>query len=247
MAVITTSGLVSDIRGSIAGNTFQRSAGGLTVRKKPMPVGRGSNQQLAQRSIIAQLNFLWNNLSDADRQVWSSFAIFNNGASKTNRQRSTANNGKTQFFAVNSWLLIYGKPYIPTPTIVTPPAQPVPCPPFYNISANLGVSSYDLDTTREILVVQVSLPQSPSTVTANTGFRTLVYTMVDGTIQDWSAAYLSTFGVPLTFGKRYWIQLIVVDFVSGAISPKGKHLVLYDIPPSGGIGSMIIGSTFFVS
>jgi len=246
MAIVTLSGLVSHIKGSIAGSTFQRSASGLTMRKKPIPVGRGTNAQINQRNIIAQLNFAWNNLTNAQRLSWASFSNYTNGIGKTNRQNNSANTGKTQFIAVNSWLLIYGKGVIFSPTIGPPLLQSVPCPPYYTISSNLGTTSASLDTTQEILVVQVSLPQSVGTNTNNTGFRTLVYTMVDGTTQDWSAAYLATFGVPLTIGSRYWIQLQVVNFITGAISPKAKALVLYATPTPLGIGSGAIGSSLIV-
>ncbi len=247
MAIIQLSGLVSNIRGSVAGSTFQNSAGGLTMRKKPVPVGRGTNAQQAQRNIIAQLNFLWNSMTVAQRQQWSSFAIFTNGVGKTNRQRSSANTGKTQFMAVNSWLLIYSKFPVLSPTIITPNQQAIPCPPFFDQSDNLGKTTYDLDTATEILVTQVSLPQSVGTNTNNTGFRTLVYTQIDGTTQDWSAAYLAQFGINLELGRRYWIQLSVVNYITGAISPKAKALVLYTATPSLGIGLMVIGSTFIVA
>lgn len=246
MAQVQLSGLVSHIKGSIAGTTFQSSASGLTMRKKPIPVGRGTNQQFAQRNIVAQLAYTWENMTDAQRALWASFANFSNGVGKTNKANKSANTGKTQFTAVNSWLLQYGKSIITNPTINLPPAQPIPCPPFYTVSLDLGKSTYSLDTTQEILVTQVSLPQSAGTNTTNTGFRTLVYPQVDGTTQNWSTAYFNTFGVNLTIGKKYWIQLSVVNFITGTISPKGKMLVLYDTPPGLGIGTMIVGSTFIV-
>jgi hypothetical protein len=61
MAIIQLGALVSDIRWSIAGNTFQRSASGLTCRKKPIQRKSGSNSQqirgvntqiVAERSIL---------------------------------------------------------------------------------------------------------------------------------------------------------------------------------------------------
>ena len=246
MATVVLSALVSHIKGSLGGSTFQRSASGLTMRNKPIPVGRGTNAQFAQRNIIAQLNYAWNNLNDTVRAAWSSYAVYANGSGKTNKQNNSANTGKTQFFAVNSWLLIYGKALISVPTFTTPVSQSVPCPPFFSKSSNLGTTTGSLDTSHQLLVVQVSLPQSASTISANTGFRTLVFDQVNGTTQDWSSAYLSTFGVPLTLGKKYWIQLLVVDFITGAISPKARALVLYTAVTPLGIGSAAIGSTLII-
>ncbi len=246
MAIIVTSGLVSHIRGSVAGSTFQRSASGLTMRKKPLPVGRGTNSQLNQRNIVAQLNVAWNQLNDGERLQWSSFSNYTNGIGKTNKQNQSANTGKTQFVAVNSWLLLYGKPLLQVPTLV-PPESPIS--PYYSASyesGDLGQTVGELDTTSQILVVQISLPQSVGTVTNNTGFRTLVYSMVDGDLQNWEAEYQATYGVPLTYNKKYWVQTFVVNFITGAISAKSKALILLTMPMASGIGSMIIEDTFIV-
>ncbi len=246
MAIIQTSALVSDIKGSVNGSTFQRSAAGLTLRNKPISVGRGTNSQHNVRGINAQLNFYWTNLTDAQRNVWSSYAVFCNGAAKTNNQKSSANTGKTQFFAVNFWVLQYGKPYIVTPTFTTPEQAVIICPPLFTESDNLENYIGNLDTTQQILVTRVSLPQSLSTNTANTGFRTLVYPQVDGDQQSWFNQYEQVYGIRPVPNKKYWISLQVVNFVTGAISPESKQLVLYIAPPAAGIGFMEIESTFIV-
>ena len=247
MALVTLSGIVSHISGSIGGNTFQRSAAGLVMRKKPKSVGRGSNQQFNQRGVISRMNFLWNELTDVQRKQWSSFAVYTNGVNRTNNQKTTGNNGKTQFFAVNSWLYLYGKTPLTVPTFV----PPLSINPSYIVNGNesndLGKTVFDLDTTSQVLITQVSLPQSKTTVTANTGFRTLVYNQVDGSTQDWAAAYEDTFGIPLTKGFKYWVSYRVVDYITGAISAESKALILYTDITSPGIGSMIIGSTFIVT
>lgn len=246
MALVQTSGLIGSIKGSIGGNTFQRSASGTIIRKKPFSAGNNTNAQAQQRAIVSRLNFLWDNLSDSDRQQWASYAVFANGANKTNRANNFSNTGKTQFFAVNSWLLIYGKNYLMRPGFAPALNIPLPCPPYYSYSNDLGHTSYDLDTTQEILVTRVSLAQGNTVRTSNTGYRTLVYSQIDGFTQDWESAYIQTFGVSLTLYKKYWISLQVVNFITGAISPISEQLVLYTDAPMPGIGSMIIGSTFIV-
>lgn len=245
MAIIRTSGIVNDIKGSINGSTFQRSAAGLTMRSKPSNVGRGSNAQLNVRNINGQLNFAWSNLTDAQRTQWSSFANFTNGIGKTNQRNNSANTGKTQFFAVNFWLLQYGKDILATPTFVTPEASFTPCPPLFTSSETLQNYVGTLDITQQILVTRVSLPQSLATNTANTGFRTLVYNQVNGDTQSWFAAYEAVYGIQPKVNYKYWISLQVVNFITGAISPETKQLVLYNAAPAG-IGEMIIESTFIV-
>ncbi len=246
MAIIKTSGLINDIRGSINGSTFQRSASGLVMRSKPTSVGQGTNSQLNVRNLNAQLNYSWSNLTDAQRAVWASFANFTNGIGKTNNAVNSANTGKTQFFAVNFWLLQYNKPILVTPIFTTPEAAFTPCPPFFTESNILTNYVGNLDTTQQLLVTRVSLPQQLATRTANTGFRTLVYIQVDGDTQSWFDAYEAVYGIQPIVGYKYWISLQVVNFVTGAISPETRQLVLYASPTDIGIGTMIIGSTFIV-
>lgn len=247
MAIITTSGLITNIRGSIGGTTFQRSGGGLSARNKPISVGRGTTAQLTVRHINAQLNFSWTNLLQSQRDVWSSFAVFNNGQGITNTGRKSANTGKTQFFAVNMWCLQYSKPIVVTPQFVPPEQAFIPCPPLFIESDNLMNYVGNLDTTQQILVTRISLPQSLSTLTANTGFRTLIFNQIDGDEQDWASAYVKVYGIPLVGQKKYWISLQVVNYVTGAISPITKQLVLFTaITPTEGIGFMVIGTTFIV-
>jgi hypothetical protein len=246
MATIQLSALISNIKGSINGSTFQRSAAGLTLRNKPVNVGRGTNSQQNVKNITARLNFEWSNLTDEQRIVWAMFSNFNNGQAKTYKNNSSANTGKMQFITVNFWILQYNKPILINPSFVAPELAFIPCPPFFNVSNSLLNYTGSLDTTQQILVTKVSMAQSLSTNTANTGFRTLIYSQVDGDTQDWFGAYLNTFGVLPEPNKRFWVSLQVVNFITGAISKEAKQLVLY-IPSFGsGIGSMVVGSTNIV-
>lgn len=246
MAIIQTSGLITHIKGSIGGTTFQRGSAGLIARNKPKQVKSATTNQNAQRVIIATLNSNWSNLTDAQRQTWSQFAIFINGAGKTNRQNNSGNTGKTQFIAVNSWLLLYGKPLLVTPSFL--PAL-APISPYYDInfqSDDLGKTVESFDPTNQILVTQVSLAQSPGTYKSNTGYRTLIYSPVSGTVQNWYGEYINYFGVPVMNSKKYWVKLKIVNFATGQMSAASEALITYTGVTAIGIGVMKIGSTFIV-
>lgn len=227
MANVKLSGLISDIRGSIAGATFQRSGSGLTMRKKPHPLKAKTNAQTQVRILQSRLNFEWLQLTDAQRNTWQSFADFTNGYGKTSKQRESANTGKMQFLTINFWILLYGKDLLTVPTF-QPPLDPViPAPPLYDRSTNLMDYDGTFDADTEILVTRVSLPQSLATRTANTGFRTLVYAQVSGNEQNWADAYLNTYGISLVTGKKYWIELQKVNYLTGSVSAPGRKLVEY--------------------
>jgi len=227
MAIISLSGIASNIRGSIGGNTYQRSGSGLTVRVKPKSAGLGSNSQFTTRQYNAQLNFAWLNLSDNQRLQWASYSNFTNGVGKTNKGRQSSNTGKTQFFAVNFWLLQYGKSILSVPAFGNPLAPSEPFPGQTISTNNLMITSGSLDIASQILVTRVSLPQSPATNTANTGMRTLVYTQANGTQQNWAGAYFNTFGRFLESGYKYWVETRVVNYLTGAISPVSRKLITY--------------------
>lgn len=246
MAIITTSALVSNISGSINGSTFQRGNGGLIMRNKPSVIGSKTLNQNPQRLNLAYLTTVWEGFTDAQRKTWQDYANFINGVGITNRNNRSGSSGKNQFIAINSWLLIYNKPILDAPTFLAPLA---PISPYYNSafeSDDLGKTVGALDTASCILVTQVSLATSASTYKTNKGYRTLVYPQVDGTTQNWYAQYKNYYGVNCVSGKKYWVLLKVVNFLTGQISSDSEALILYTGSPSYGIGTMIVGSTNIV-
>ncbi len=247
MAIITPSALISNIKGKVGGSVFQGSTQGILLRNKPSKLGQGSQSQQNIRQINARLNFAWSGFSNAERQVWQSFTNFVNGTGLTLKGKRSNNTGKMHFMAINFYCLLYKKNIIVTPVFTVPPSIVVPCPPSFTVSDSLMNYTGSIDATQEILVTKVSLPQSNPTRTTNTGFRTLVYDQVDGDTQDWATAYLNTFGIALIPEKYYWVSLQVVNYITGVISPEAKQLILYSTSGGGGIGSMIVGSTFIVS
>jgi len=244
MAIVTPSALVSGIKGKMGGSVFQSSTQGILLRNKPSKLGKGSQSQNNVRSINAQLNYAWSNFTVSERLVWQAFQDYVNGVGLTKKGKRSSNTGKMHFMAINFYCLLYGKSIITAPTFTSPPSIVVPCPPLFIQSENLMNYTGSIDTTQEILITKVSLPQSNPTRTTNTGFRTLVYSQVDGDEQDWATAYQNQFGINLITNKYYWISLQVVNFVLGTISPAATQLILYQAGV--GIGSMIIEDTFIV-
>lgn len=244
MAIVTPSALVSNIKGKVGGSVFQGSTQGILLRNKPSKLGLGSPSQQNVRQINAKLNFTWSTFTNAERLNWQAFADFINGIGVTTNGKKSSNTGKMHFMSINFYCLLYKKSVIVSPTFTTPEPIFIPCPPLLVESPTL--MNYDgiLDTTTQILVTKISLPQSAPTRTTNSGFRTLVYDQVDGDIQDWAAAYKLQYGIDLIPNKYYWVSLTVVNYITGTISPEAKQLILY--APSGGIGFGGIGSTFIV-
>jgi hypothetical protein len=85
MARLKTSGLISDISGSISGMTFQHSVSGLIVRKKPIPLKIDSDSQHSQRGSMSYLQSQWLAMSEIDRNKWKYFLSWSNQSQKHNQ------------------------------------------------------------------------------------------------------------------------------------------------------------------
>jgi hypothetical protein len=87
MARVKLSGLISDISGSVSGMTFQQSASGLTLRKKPFPINVSSVSQLNQRALIRSIQNLWFELSQSDHDKWNYFLSWSNQSQNHNTHK----------------------------------------------------------------------------------------------------------------------------------------------------------------
>jgi len=74
MARIIYGALVESIRGSIGGTTFQRNAYGFTVKKKPNMIHPNSSYQQTQKIVFMQSVMAWQQLTDAQRLDWETWA-----------------------------------------------------------------------------------------------------------------------------------------------------------------------------
>lgn len=74
MARIIYGGLVTSIRGSIGGTTFQKNAFGYTVKNKPNMIKPNSDQQQLSKSIIAFLTTQWSTQDPLFVAAWNNFA-----------------------------------------------------------------------------------------------------------------------------------------------------------------------------
>lgn len=74
MAQIQLGPLASQIAGSIAGTTFQRSGIATQVRRKPLPILRRSNWTRNERGTVAYLSRHWRKLTKDQRDAWQAEA-----------------------------------------------------------------------------------------------------------------------------------------------------------------------------
>jgi len=71
MALIKFGGGITEMRGSIGGNTFARNRFGAYARSRTKPVNPSSTRQQTVRAIIQQITQLWAGLTADQRSAWA--------------------------------------------------------------------------------------------------------------------------------------------------------------------------------
>lgn len=115
MARIIYSALVEKIQGSIGGTTFQTNAYGFTVKKKPNVVNKRRDNQYFNRNIIARVSRAWQQLTDANRTAWESYAAAYPRPSKNNP--ASVLNGFNYFQAVHNYRFVIGLAVLSEPSL----------------------------------------------------------------------------------------------------------------------------------
>jgi len=156
MAKIKLSGLITEIRGSVGGTTFQNSANGTVMKNKPNQLNFVSQKKYDHNGIMAQLNYAYDSLSSANATKWSACATALNISLKRSHQKTYS--GRELFFSYNYYLLN------DSVSIITNPCLALPVPISYTatldfFSGELGLYlNYTIDSSEQILVFFISRP-----------------------------------------------------------------------------------------
>lgn len=216
MAIIKTSGLITDINGSIQGSTFQNSLGGLTLKSKSFQKRRFSEQANAAKSIMNNLQEEWKNLSQANRDLWNAFALFkptlmNNGSGRLL-------NGQQLFLKYGAW---YYSQFLFVPNL---PAMsntylaPVAVSVVYN-APNLEIhTDRNINEASEFINFRISSPMLQSQKSPKGGSKQIVLTFGNTQIVDVTTEYLNLYGIIPTAGEYVFIEWRLCSVASGFYS-----------------------------
>jgi len=122
MALVKFGGGVTQLSGSIAGNTFARNRFGNYIRARTKPVNPNSDRQNITRTQVRQLASYWSGveMSDAERGAWATYAA---AIAMKNRLGEVAYlTGFNHFIRSNAARMLLGGAIIePGPTTLTLP------------------------------------------------------------------------------------------------------------------------------
>src|SRR3972149_2337274 len=100
MARIQTSALISNISGKINGSVFQRNQGGLIMRNQSGKINSNTLRSNSQKVGLADIQGNWQLLTDGQRLLWQTYAIYLN---KKQKKNPTLNiNGQQLFININA-------------------------------------------------------------------------------------------------------------------------------------------------
>lgn len=106
MARIKLGGLITDIRGSVNGSTFQGSQGGLVLKNKGIPRKSKTQRQVQFHANLNTLQQLWQGYPVGAKTEWDVYAQF------LAKQQANGNgrllNGQAVFIRINSYRILLG-------------------------------------------------------------------------------------------------------------------------------------------
>lgn len=122
MAKVSYGGLITNLRGSIGGLTFQQTRAGNIVRLKPMPTVSTTIKQNNQNTVLADLQIKWASLSYNTKNAWDNYALTYTKIDRYGNVKTLT--GFNWFFLVNSNLLTINQSFIPAPPTYSLPDSP---------------------------------------------------------------------------------------------------------------------------
>ena len=223
MATIQLGALITSIKGSIQGWTFQKSGTRSTVRARSSP-GRSStiNQQLAHQTHQKRLNE-WQALNLSDRQLWNSYASLYPKVNKFGTSKKLT--GQNWLESINTTLELIGEPLLSIPPVHI---LPIPVNSFYLTFDNgyfQAIFDTPIDLTNDRLLIWGTPITSRTTLSVNQ-MRKYMSSIGGGVVTDFSLqpSYEDTFpadfaAIGTVQNKQIIICFQTVNVSSGITSP----------------------------
>ena len=249
MALVEFAAPITSIRGSIGGWVFQRTNAGNIVRLKGGPVRASTPKQtLSHQNFIAFLQ-QWQPLTLGQKQLWDDFGVANVKINKFGLEKILT--GLNWFQSINSNLTLVGEPTIDVPPIHTLPTAVA----SYSVTVDATkieiTFSPSYTPVNSALIIWATTPTTQTAVLKRSALKQIsVLAPAAFTTINITAAWETAIGMsypPPGATPCYSIGVLVntIELTSG-INSTGLAKVGNTNVGVGGIGTMIIGSTFII-
>lgn len=115
MARIIYGPIITDIKGSIGGMTFQKNGSGTIARLKPRKVMTNTQKQRDQQPRLKEVQRNWNELSLVNKVLWNDFAAINNKIGLDGQEKKLT--GYQWFLSINENRLLFDDSILSVPPI----------------------------------------------------------------------------------------------------------------------------------
>jgi hypothetical protein len=231
MARIVFAPLVSEIKGSIGGVTFQGNPSGSIIRLRPHLSRASTTKQSAAHSSLSNLLYQWQNITSVQRDDWNTFAALWVKTNKFGQDKTLT--GLNWFTSVNWWRLNIDQPLLSSPPAHTLPAAP----PAFEVLITAAQLRIDFTAAHNFVTSPIaiwsSLPTKKSTLSINQ-IRKLV-TIVNAAPAD-----------PLDI-TSLWETATGIDWSPSVVFPGANIFVcLESVSQSSGITSAMLCSSKYI-
>lgn len=233
MARIQYSGLVTSIRGSVGGTTFQKNGFGYSVKNKPKMVLPLSVSQELTKLIMRKATGYWRVLSSAERTAWNNYASTYPQYSKHNP--SVAISGYTLFVMWTFQYLL--ATFVDNSPMLEPslylPELPVCSWHLYKPDADHLVLQSGFVPSSEDWNCNVymsnSVPASVNFISSKYRFSAYFTSAIPN--QDITASFISQFGKLPNVGDRIGIRWVLYGVFCGRVAAALNSLVTVSDSP----------------
>lgn len=223
MARIKYTALIEDIRGSIGGTTFQANAYGYTIKRKPNMIRPNTQYQQIQQIYLSQAVKAWNELTDAQRIDWNTWASTYPQYAKHNL--SSELSGFAVFTKLHVLRFMSGFNVLANPTYTSYALDTL----SYTLVLSGGVLTLNVFSTTEsefwYLNVSASRPFQPSKNFVGTAPRYFFSANNVTNPFGITAAYLSRFGSLPAVGDRIAISIRAFGESNGQVLARADYIL----------------------
>lgn len=217
MAIIQPSGLISSIRGKVAGAVFQLSRSGNILKSLTVPVNRRTQLQVKTRNNTFNILQKWISLTADQRAIWDAYVQYNPILQKNRLKLHIT--GQQAFIKFNSYRLEYDLPFLIAPIFNKCDLTPI----TLSLSSTGAILSITADrplvSTDEFIILFLTVRFSNAVNNPGSRFKIIKFITTDTDTFDITAAYSAIFGRIPQPGDTLFMKFTNASKLSGLPFP----------------------------
>lgn len=247
MARVQYGSIITDIKGSIGGITYQKNRSGQIARLRSGTFKSSTPKQTISQSNHITILSAWSQLTLAEKDLWNLFAIANTKINRFGEVKTLT--GLNWFESINQNRMLFGLSFLLTPPVYSLPTAP----PAYSLVLSPTVITVEFSPAFNPvgtgLKIWTTPPLSRVTNSLRSQYRltTILDTPPYGLI-DLTADWQTTHSIPYPPSSSTYCFTIGVQIqsclLSNGICSSGVDTINGNGLPINGIGFWIVGSTF---